>query len=185
MKKWMWIFMAAGLGAAGCDSMHYTDIPEKSGSAKTTVAPKTQANTSAAPVATTPLVDKLTPGDDASEAAHAHKGQNDETGDYNGKIYRHAQDGWFSWEMKVDPALPNELWVNYAGVDQRTFEILIDGERLSNSAQPGSDQDFYDQKFAIPLTMTRGKQKVTVKFQSVGEGGYAGGVFGLQVMRGK
>jgi hypothetical protein len=84
--------------------------------------------------------------------------------------------------MKVDPNVANELVVTYAGVDKRTFEILIDGKSLSKAEQTGADADFYEQKFPLPPDMTKGKQKVTVRFQSMNNE-YAGGVFGLKVMR--
>ncbi len=129
-----------------------------------------------------PLVDSVMPGDDAAEKAHNQQGENTDTGDWTDRTYRDSPDGWFSWDLKVDPNVPNELLVTYAGVDKRTFQILIDGKPFSSRVQPGSTDDFYDQKYPLSPDITKGKQKITVRFQSI-NGGYAGGVFGVKVMR--
>jgi hypothetical protein len=134
------------------------------------------------PASASPQIDIVHPGDEQSETSHKHKGDQDETGDWTDRTYRHSVSGWFSWELKVDPDHANELWVTYAGVDKRTFKILVDDKLLSDKAQPGNDNDFYEQKYPLPADMTSGKQTITVKFQAIGDG-YAGGVFDIRTMR--
>jgi hypothetical protein len=180
------LFVTAAVALAACQSTPSDSTKPAATMSGMTMAPATAPAAVAAkptpPANLSPLVDQVTPGDDAGERAHNQQGDNTDTGDWTDRTYRDSPNGWFSWDLKVDPNLPNELDVTYAGVDQRTFQILIDGQNFSRTRQTGSDQDFYDQKFPIPLEVTKGKQKITVRFQSVNNG-YAGGVFGVKIMR--
>jgi hypothetical protein len=49
---------------------------------------------------------------------------------------------------------------------------------------PEQDLRFFDVKYALPLDMVKGKQKVTVRFQAK-EGDAIPGVFGIRVVRGE
>ena len=89
--------------------------------------------------------------------------------------------------MKVLPDRPVCLTVTYWGGDSgnRAFDILIDGRKLAtqklNAPKPGS---FTDVTYAVLADLTKGKEKVTVKFQAH-PGSMAGGVFGCRIVRGK
>jgi len=103
-----------------------------------------------------------------------------------GRKLRHAYDGgWFSYEMKVDPQQPNELMCTWWGNEQgqRTFDILVDDQRIATQTlrddKPG---EFWDGVYAIPVELTRGREKVTVKLQAH-PGNYAGGLFGSRLLR--
>src|SRR5690606_23134583 len=49
-------------------------------------------------------VDLFQPGEMQPERDHNFRGENSQTGDFQGRKWRHASDGgWFSFEMKVDP----------------------------------------------------------------------------------
>lgn len=67
----------------------------------------------------------------------------------------------------------------------RVFDILVDGQKIAtqklNSPKPGK---FMDVNYPVPPAMTRGKQKVTVRFQAH-KGALAGGIFGMRVIKGK
>ena len=95
--------------------------------------------------------------------------------------------GWFSYDMKVLPDQPVSLIVTYWGGDSgnRVFDILIDGRKIAtqklNSPKPG---EFMDVTYVVPVDMTKGKEKVTVKFQGH-TGSMAGGIFGCRVVKGK
>ena len=71
--------------------------------------------------------------------------------------------------MKVLPDAPQELCVTYWGSDggTRAFDILVDGAKIAterlNARQP---EKFYDEVYAIPRDLTKGKSKVTVRFQA-------------------
>ncbi|MCX5675304.1 MAG: glycoside hydrolase family 127 protein [Planctomycetota bacterium] len=131
-------------------------------------------------------VDAVEIGRADSERAHDLKGEKTGAGEFGGKHWRHATDGgWFSYRMKVMPDKPVELLCTYWGSDggSRTFDLLVDGtkiatEKLANN-RPGK---FYDQVYAIPPDLTRGKDAVVLRFQAH-PGNWAGGVFGCMILK--
>jgi hypothetical protein len=131
-------------------------------------------------------VDRVLPGDEQNERAHRLQG--DRTGT-DGKSWRHAVDGgWFSWDLKVLPNQPQELRVKYWGGDTggREFDIVGDGQKLAavklDNNKPG---EFFEEAYSIPAEITRGRSKITVRFQAR-PGKMAGGVFGCAILiRGK
>jgi len=131
-------------------------------------------------------VDRVTPGDEQNERDHKQKGEQTAAGEFGGRQWRHATDGgWFSWEVWVLADKPQELRVTYWGSDggNRVFDVLIDGQKLvTQRLQDNKPGRFYDEVYALPAEMTKGKDKVTVKFQAHA-GAWAGGVFGVRVMK--
>ena len=126
----------------------------------------------------------MNPGEQQSETDHKLQGDKTSSGDFSQRKYRHAVDGWFSYELQVLPDQPQELWVTYWGSDGggRVFDILVDGEKLITQTLDSQHPDkFFEEITPLPESMTRGKQRVTIKFQSH-PGNFAGGVFGLRVM---
>ena len=130
-------------------------------------------------------VDAVKPGFEQNERDHKMKGERTSSGDFGERKYRHATDGgWFQWEMKVLADKPQELWVTYWGSDVgRTFDVMIDGQKLATQTLANNKPDkFYDEVYAIPAEMIKGKEKITVKFTAAGSS-WAGGVFGVRVMK--
>jgi DUF1680 family protein len=131
-------------------------------------------------------VDVVVPDREQSERDHRMRGEKTGGGDFGERKYRHATDGgWFSWEVKVLPDTPQELWVTYWGSDggNRTFDVLVDGKLIATQKLQRNRPDrFYDEVYSLPAELTKGKQKLVVKFQGH-EGNFAGGVFGLRVMK--
>ena len=131
-------------------------------------------------------VDSVEIGDEASEEAHKLKGKGMASGPHLGKTWRHAHDGWFSYEVKVLPDATVELLCTYWGSDvNRAFDVLVDGtkvatQRLDND-KPG---EFIDVAYPLPRKMTRGKTSINVTFKAH-PGNTAGGVFGLRILRAK
>jgi DUF1680 family protein len=130
--------------------------------------------------------DVFQPGEMQPERDHNVQGEKSEAHEAHGRKLRHARDGgWFSYEMKVDPAALHELvcvwWGNETG--ERTFDILVDGTKIATQQllknQPGK---FWDAVYPIPGELTRGKEKVTIKLQAK-PGNYAGGLFGSRILR--
>lgn len=134
-------------------------------------------------------VDEYRPGEQQSEADHGQKGEKTSPGDWQGRKFRHAQDGgWFSFNLKVTPDQPVELVCTYWGGESgglRTFEILVDGKvivtQTLNRDEPSA---FFDKTYAIPEELTRGKQRVELRFQAH-PGNFAGGLFGARIVRGR
>ena len=106
---------------------------------------------------------------------------------YRGRNGRDARTlGFFSFEMKTQrdgkDVGPLVLQATYWGSENnRVFDILVDGvaiahERLSGR-QPGA---WIDVDYPIPVELTKGKAKVTIKFDPK-EGKTAGPVFGVKL----
>jgi hypothetical protein len=96
---------------------------------------------------------------------------------------------WFSFDLPVDPAHPMLLMVTYNSEERqaRTFEVLVDGVRVGQQSieryKPGSSSGrFFDAEYAVPAELIKGKQRVTVRFQSTG-GNETGAVFGIRMIR--
>lgn len=134
-------------------------------------------------------IDVMAIGEMQPERDHNLQGDKTSAGDAMGRKWRHATDGgWFSFEMKVLPDQTNHLAVTYWGSDgggNREFDILVDGEKIATQTLERNNPDkFFDLVYSIPETLTRGKTKVTVKFQAH-PNKWAGGVFGARVLKGQ
>jgi hypothetical protein len=95
--------------------------------------------------------------------------------------------GWFSYDLPVDPASEVALVVTYyndPGLTPTTgdFRILVDGTPVATFAPDAGATGFFDVRYAVPADVTRGKSKVTVKFDG-GERGRIAPVFGARTVR--
>ncbi|OHB70040.1 MAG: hypothetical protein A2V70_16950 [Planctomycetes bacterium RBG_13_63_9] len=131
------------------------------------------------------IVDECKIGDRQSEQAHALKHDRSQSSPFGGRVWRHAHNGWFSYELKVLPDEPMTLACTYWGDDagQRTFDVLVEGQKIAtqtlNRDKPG---EFFEVEYRIPEELTRGKEKVTVRFQAHPDN-TAGGVFGCAMLK--
>jgi hypothetical protein len=129
-------------------------------------------------------IDRVIPGNTASEKAHDLQGEGTRTGPWKGKHWRDAADGWWSWTLAVLPDTPATLLCVYWGSDVgRTFQILVDErllaeERLENRRP----EHFVEVEYPIPAKLTRGKDRVTVTFRAA-KGSLAGGVFDCRTLK--
>jgi hypothetical protein len=65
----------------------------------------------------------------------------------------------------------------------RVFDVQVDGRRIAEQLVDDSGEpDFFDVEYAIPPELTRGKQKVTVRFQATSAEGLSP-VFGVRMIR--
>lgn len=96
--------------------------------------------------------------------------------------------GWFSMDLAVDPSQPVTLVVTYAGDERanRTFDVLVDGWKLASQVvdrrSPEKNIGFFDVEYKLPAETTKGKQKVTVRFQATG-GNELAAVYGIRTVR--
>ena len=131
-------------------------------------------------------VDRVVIGNQRSERKHGLKGEKTEAGPFGGRQWRHATDGgWFSYDLKVLRDKPAELLVNYWGSDagEREFDVLVDGTKIATQKlENNRPERFYDEVYPIPADLTKGKDKVTVRFQAH-PGRTAGGIFDCRVLR--
>ena len=130
-------------------------------------------------------LDSVTPGFQQPEVEHGLRSENSDVGDFLDRKWREGQDGgWFSYEIKTDPANPVVLVANHwrGEWEVRDFDILVDGEKIATQRlrtnRPG---DFYDEIYPVPFHLTEGKTSVRVRFQAH-PGSTAGRLFGLRVM---
>jgi len=130
------------------------------------------------------VVDDVRPGEQQSETDHKLQGGDTQSGDFNGRKWRHASD-WFSYEVKVLPGQPVQLACTFWGGDEgaREFDVVVDGKIVgTESLNSNRPNEFFDATFPLPTELTQGKQTVTVKF-AAHPGNLAGGVFGVRVLR--
>ncbi|HQC42230.1 MAG TPA: glycoside hydrolase family 127 protein [Verrucomicrobiota bacterium] len=118
------------------------------------------------------------------ERDHNLTGEKTSVGEHQGRKWRHAaSDGWFAFDMKVDPEVENILTCTYWGGDHRTFEIQVDGEVLARQELTGQPANrFIDVEYKLPFKFTQNKNRVNIKFIPVGNS-YAGGLFGVRMLR--
>jgi DUF1680 family protein len=131
-------------------------------------------------------VDEVRPGEQQPEVDHHEQGEATQSGDFNGGKWRHALNGgWFSYDLKVLPDRPQTLRCTYWGDDTggREFDILVDGTKVATQTlernRPG---EFFTVDYPLPLALTQGKQRVTVRFQAH-PGKMAGGLYGCLMLK--
>lgn len=92
--------------------------------------------------------------------------------------------GYFSFEMKVDPNVPNYLLCTYLGDDaNRGFDFLIDDKHIATQElKGGTTGKFFDIEYPIPAEYIVGKTKVTVRINAHTTK-TAGRIFGCRTVR--
>ncbi|HEY3280978.1 MAG TPA: beta-L-arabinofuranosidase domain-containing protein [Armatimonadota bacterium] len=130
-------------------------------------------------------IDSVTIGDEKSERDHSFAGERISTGPLGDSTWRHAVDGgWFSYTLKVRPNTDQDLRLTFWGSDNgRTFDILVDGRKLLTQTLSGAHpNELFDETVPLPKELTADKQTITIRFQAPPTG-FAGGLFGLRVVR--
>ncbi len=132
-------------------------------------------------------VDQVRLGEMQPERDHIVQGEKTAPGEFNGRKFRHAWDGgWFSCDVAVPVDQQAELVVTYWGSEtgDREFDILVDGEKLAaERLHQDSPNRFWEKTYPLPSSRTAGKNRVTLRFQGH-PGNYAGGVFGIRILKG-
>jgi hypothetical protein len=129
-------------------------------------------------------VDRVLIGNQASEKEHRLRAKNSAAGIFRAKRWRHAGNGWFSYELKLKPDSGNRLLCTYWGSDigNRRFAILVDDQEIArqvlNRNRPG---EFFDVEYEIPTDLLRDKEQITVRIEA-DPGATAGGIFDLRVV---
>jgi hypothetical protein len=131
------------------------------------------------------LIDRVSVGEAESEKAHDLLAEKSESGELRGELWRQAVDGgWFSYDLRVLPDKPMVLLGRYWGSDiGRTFDIQVEGVKIvTQTVNVNFPGDFFEVEYKIPPELTRGKTKVTVRYQAPPEGA-AGGLYGLAMLK--
>jgi DUF1680 family protein len=130
-------------------------------------------------------LDRVVIGDAESERAHHVAGERTNTGSALPPYSRWRDGaGWFSYEMKTLPDRPVKLLCVYWGADNgRVFDVTVDGTVIATQRLTGSRPgEFVRAWYDVPESLTRGKERVTVRFEAR-EGTVAGGVFDLRTVQ--
>ena len=131
-------------------------------------------------------IDFVQPGETQVERDHNLQSERSETGENAGRKWRHASNGgWFSFDFKSAPDQGLALVCSYWGGERgpRNFDILVDGKKIAaQTLQNDKPGEFFDVTYAIPPELTRGKNRITIRFQAQ-PGNFAGGFYGLRVIR--
>ena len=114
-------------------------------------------------------VDAVAVSNEQSERDHNLQQENSRTSAFEGKGVREARNGWFSYDLKVLPDKPLLLVCTFIGSEGRTraFDVLVDGEKIATQRLEIHPTEFFDVEYKLPEQLTRGKQKVTVRFQAL------------------
>jgi len=129
-------------------------------------------------------IDFVQPGEMQPEWNHNFKGERTTPGRFKERPNRESRSGWFSFDMKINPAAPTALIVEYWGgfPGAKTFDILINDKVIATENISGKkDGEFIYLQYDIPEEISRGRSKITVKFQAH-PGNMAGPVFGLRTI---
>ncbi|MBZ6377704.1 hypothetical protein B5C34_03555 [Pacificimonas flava] len=130
-------------------------------------------------------VDVMHLGEMQPERDHQLEAKYSYTHTYRGVHGRDARDdGFFSFRMEVDEG-PMLLQATYWGEDRdRTFDILVDGERVATQELTGSHPGaFFTESYALPERLTAGRESVLIRFQPAEGHDRAGPVFGCRMLR--
>jgi hypothetical protein len=114
-------------------------------------------------------VDAVNISSEQSERDHNYQGEGSSQGYFEGRRTREARNGSFSYELKVLPDKPMTLVCTYVGSEgrRRAFDVLVDGEKIATQTLENHPTELFDVEYKLPEQLTRGKQRVTVKFQAL------------------
>lgn len=128
-------------------------------------------------------IDRVAVGEQQPEVEHDFKGENTETGIYNGRRWRHG--AAFQYTLNTHGEEAVDLEVTYSGSDRgRRFDILTNGTKIASQALTGHKPgEFFSQRYVIPQSILQAAQdnRVTIKFVATQQ--RAGGVYDVRLLR--
>jgi DUF1680 family protein len=130
-------------------------------------------------------IDFVQAGEMQPERDHNFKGENTFPGYFKERGNRESRGGWFSFDMKALPDKPLSLVVDYWGgfPGSKTFDILVNDKVIATeNISSKKEGEFISPEYKIPEELTKGKRKITVKFQAHPKNA-AGPVFGVRVIK--
>jgi len=112
-------------------------------------------------------VDAVIVNNPQSERDHLFKGEGTSEGYVEGRKWRAARNGWFSYELKSTDK-PLKLVCTYRGASGRrpVFDIIVDDQKIASEALAYHPTETFDVEYPLPENLTRGKDRLTVKFQA-------------------
>lgn len=130
-------------------------------------------------------VSEFRPGEMQPERDHAFDGQALELGEMQGKKYRKAMGGFFSFDMNVTPDVPMDLMCTYWGDlgSIYKFKIYVEDVSIATVIIHWWGAKFIDKVYKIPSDLTKGKQKVRVTFRALDKASVAGPLFNCKMLK--
>ena len=127
-------------------------------------------------------MDFVHPGNAQQEETHNYKGENTGIGEEDHTSWRAANyGGWMSYDLKIFPDKPVNLVCKYwGGINkERSFDIFINDKKIATQVLYNNrPENFYFVTYPLDESLTKGKEKITVKFVAP-KRSVAGGVFGI------
>ncbi len=115
-------------------------------------------------------VDNMLIGQMQPERDHHLTQERNDVREQNGRSTRQPlMNGWFEFDIKVDPAQPVDLVMTYWGNDRNhpDFKILVDGKQVATDTLEGKPLNrYYDVDYPLPVDATKGKSTVKVRIES-------------------
>ncbi len=130
-------------------------------------------------------IDFVQPGEMQPERNHGFMGDKTAVWSFKERPFREARGGWFSFEMKVDPAVKNALVVEYWGgfPGAKTFDILVNDKLIATENITNKKEgQFIMVQYSLAEDITRGRKGITVKFLAH-PNNTAGPVFSIRTIK--
>jgi uncharacterized protein len=128
-------------------------------------------------------LDAVAIGEQQPEVEHGYLGEATETGQHQGRRWRHGR--WFQYTLNARGEKAVDLAITYWGGDSgRTFDILANGTLLATQELKGEKPgEFFERRYPIPADVLAAATdgRVTIKF--VAQTWVAGGVYDVRLMR--
>jgi hypothetical protein len=128
------------------------------------------------------------PGDTQKEKDFNQQGEQTTTDRVQGRTGRRGKK-WFSYDLPLEANRPLALLLTFFSDERgrRTFEVLVDGQRVGEQtierSPPGSAAGhFFDVEYKLPTELVNGRKSVTVRFQAT-NGNEIAGVYGVRMIR--
>ena len=115
-------------------------------------------------------ISSVTIGDRESEKAFNQQGVETSVIRTDGRSGRRAI-RWFSYDLPVKAQTMVTLVATYNSDQRRprSFDVLIDGQKVASESQPQSSlSKFYDKEYVVPGELMRHKEQLTVRFEATG-----------------
>lgn len=131
-------------------------------------------------------VDYIALGEMQPERDHNLRGKDIGNGISHRKKWRAAWiGGWFEFDMKVLPDVPQDLCVTYWGGESAhlEFDIYVDGKVLARQHLHQNKPDrFFEARYSLPPHLLKGKQQVAIRFEGV-PGNWTGAVYNARIVK--
>ena len=113
-------------------------------------------------------ISSVTIGDRESEKSFNQQGVETSVIRTDGRSGRRAIK-WFSYDLPLKAQTMATLVATYNSDQRRarSFDVLIDGQKVASESQPQSSlSKFYDKEYVIPAELMRHKETLTVRFEA-------------------